>query len=64
MIAMTDLPAVLCVGVIGDQRLRLLFADGTAATVVWPNGLDVARGPLYEQARRHPPVAGWPTGST
>jgi Protein of unknown function (DUF2442) len=28
--------------------------DPEASTIVWPNGLDMAPEPLYEQARRHP----------
>jgi hypothetical protein len=28
--------------------------DLEAATIVWPNGLDMAQEPLYEQARQHP----------
>ena len=31
--------------------------DPEAATIVWPNGLDMAPEPLYEEARRHPLVA-------
>lgn len=29
-------------------------ADPEAATLVWPDGLDMAPEPLYEQARQHP----------
>ena len=28
--------------------------DPEAATIVWPNGVDMAPEPLYEEARRHP----------
>lgn len=31
--------------------------DGEAGTVVWPDGIDLAPEPLYEQARAHPLVA-------
>jgi Protein of unknown function (DUF2442) len=31
--------------------------DAEAATIVWPDGLDLAPEPLYEQARTHPLVA-------
>jgi hypothetical protein len=32
--------------------------DPEAATIVWPNGLDMAPEPLYEEAQRHALVAG------
>ena len=83
---MPYLPAVVGVAVLGDDRLRLLFDDGTvgdvdfssnewtgvleplrdpsyfaqvrvdpeAATITWPNGIDMAPEPLYQEARRHP----------
>ncbi len=28
--------------------------DPEAATIVWPNGLDMAPEPLYEEAQQHP----------
>lgn len=31
--------------------------DAEAGTVVWPEGIDLAPEPLYEQARAHPLVA-------
>ena len=31
--------------------------DPEAATIVWPNGLDMAPEPLYEEARQNPLAA-------
>lgn len=34
-----------------------VHVDPDAATIVWPNGLDLAPEPLYEEAQRHALVA-------
>ena len=31
-----------------------VFVEGQFGTIAWPNGLDMAPEPLYEEARRHP----------
>jgi len=45
-------------GVLGPLRDPAYFAqvrvDPEAATIVWPNGIDMAPEPLYEEARQHP----------
>lgn len=34
-----------------------VFVDAEAGTIAWPDGLDMAPEPLYEEARAHPLVA-------
>ena len=45
-------------GVLEPLRDPRYFAqvrvDPEAATITWPNGIDMAPEPLYEEARRHP----------
>ena len=45
-------------GVLEPLRDPSYFAqvrvDPEAATITWPNGIDLAPEPLYEEARRHP----------
>jgi len=45
-------------GILEPLRDPSFFAqvrvDPEAATIVWPNGIDMAPEPLYEEALRHP----------
>jgi hypothetical protein len=34
-----------------------VYVDTEARTIVWPDGLDMAPEPLYEEAKAHPLVA-------
>jgi hypothetical protein len=49
-------------GVFAPLRDPQFFAqvrlDHDAGTIAWPNGIDMAPEPLYEQARRHPAGSG------
>ena len=35
----------------------LVKVDAEAGTIVWPDGIDLAQEPLYEQAKAHPLAA-------
>ncbi len=37
--------------------LAQVMVDAEAGTIAWPDGIDLAPEPLYEQARAHPLVA-------
>jgi hypothetical protein len=56
-----DLSHTVWTGVLAPLQDPAFFAqvrvDPEAATVVWPNGLDMAPEPLYEQALQHRLVA-------
>jgi DNA polymerase II small subunit/DNA polymerase delta subunit B len=41
----------------GPRYFAQVEVDIVAGTVVWPDGIDLAPEPLYEQARAHPLVA-------
>jgi hypothetical protein len=56
-----DLSSMEWTGVFEPLRDQAFFAavrvDPDAATVVWPNGADLAPETLYEEARKHPLIA-------
>lgn len=56
-----DLSKMEWKGVFEPLRDQAYFAqvkvDPDAATVVWPNGADLAPERLYEEARKHPLIA-------
>ena len=56
-----DFSAEQWTGVLAPLNDPAYFAqvtvDTEAGTVVWPNGIDLAPEPLYEQAKAHPLVA-------
>jgi Protein of unknown function (DUF2442) len=41
----------------GPAYFAQVTVDPEAGTVVWPNGLDLAPEPLYEEALAHPLIA-------
>ena len=56
-----DLSAERWTGVLAPLNDSAYFAqvtvDHEAGTVVWPDGIDLAPEPLYEQAKAHPLLA-------
>ena len=56
-----DFSAEQWTGVLAPLNDPAYFAqvtvDTEAGTIVWPNGIDLAPEPLYEQAKAHPLVA-------
>jgi hypothetical protein len=56
-----DLSLMEWTGVFEPLRDQAFFAtvkvDPDAATIVWPNGADLAPETLYEEARKHPLIA-------
>jgi Protein of unknown function (DUF2442) len=53
-----DFSAERWTGVLAPLNDPAYFAEGTvdpeAGTVAWPDGIDLAPEPLYEQAKAHP----------
>ena len=61
MVGDVDFSAERWTGVLEPLNDSAYFAevgvDPEAGTVVWPDGIDLAPEPLYEQAKAHPLVA-------
>ena len=61
MVGDVDFSAERWTGVLEPLNDAAYFAevgvDPEAGTVVWPDGIDLAAEPLYEQAKAHPLVA-------
>jgi hypothetical protein len=61
MVGDVDFSAERWTGVLTPLNDSAYFAevgvDPEAGTVVWPDGIDLAPEPLYEQAKAHPLVA-------
>jgi hypothetical protein len=61
MVGDVDFSAERWTGVLVPLNDSAYFAevgvDPEAGTVVWPDGIDLAPEPLYEQAKAHPLVA-------
>lgn len=61
MVGDIDFSAERWTGILAPLNDSAYFAEVTvdpeAGTVVWPDGIDLAPEPLYEQAKAHPLVA-------
>jgi hypothetical protein len=61
MVGDIDFSAERWTGVLSPLNDSAYFAEVTvdpeAGTVMWPDGIDLAPEPLYEQAKTHPLVA-------
>jgi hypothetical protein len=42
---------------VSTPQQKIFFIDDGTGTIVWPDGIDLAPEPLYEQAKAHPLLA-------